>query len=49
MYLARNEAAMLLFMFGAGKNSRDLAAVPVTKTRRWPTTLGIDIKLIIEK
>ena len=40
---------MLLFMFGAGKNSRDLAAVPVTRTPRWPTTLGIDIKLIIEK
>jgi hypothetical protein len=49
MYLARNEAAMLLFMLDAGKNSRDPATASVTRTPRPPRNLGIDIKLIIEK
>jgi len=40
---------MLLFQFGAGKNSRDLIKVLVTRTPRRSKTLGIYIKLIIEK
>ena len=49
MYLATNEAAMLLFMFGAGKNSRDLGEAPLTGMPRRLRIVDIDIKLIREK